>query len=264
MSVTTPTNMRLSGRTAVFLHAHPDDEAIFTAATMRRLADRGARVVLVMATGGELGERRGPIGPGESVGRRRLAELEAAAGRLGVARLVLLGRRDSGMAGSASGRHPRALARARTGALARRLADVMSAESAGTLVHYDDRGIYGHPDHVAVHRIGALAATLAGASEYQATVDRDHLRGHDHLLDAASGYSGDYGRAGAEIPVRLTASDPELAAKKDAMAAHASQIAPGALAGPRFGDAYRHEWYLRAGPPGLVDHVREEAPAPVR
>jgi LmbE family N-acetylglucosaminyl deacetylase len=264
MSATTLAGARLSGRSAVFLHAHPDDEAIFTAATMRRLADRGARVVLVMATGGELGEQRAPLGPGESVGRRRLAELEAAAERLGVARLVLLGRRDSGMAGAAAGRHPRALARARTAVLARRLADVMVAESTGTVVHYDDRGIYGHPDHVAVHRIGALAAALTGASEYQATVDREHLRGHDHLLDAASGYTGDYGRAGAEITVRLTASDAELAAKRDAMAAHASQIAADALAGPRFGDAYRHEWYLRTGAPGLLDHVREEAVPPAR
>ncbi|MGA8117014.1 MAG: PIG-L family deacetylase, partial [Actinocatenispora sp.] len=54
------------GRSVIFLHAHPDDEAIFTAATMRRLADRQARVVLVMATGGELGEQLAPLRPGET------------------------------------------------------------------------------------------------------------------------------------------------------------------------------------------------------
>ena len=39
----------------MFVHAHPDDEAIFTGGTMARLAATGHRVVLVVATGGELG-----------------------------------------------------------------------------------------------------------------------------------------------------------------------------------------------------------------
>ncbi|HEY3507163.1 MAG TPA: PIG-L family deacetylase [Actinocatenispora sp.] len=236
----------LRGRSVVVLHAHPDDEAIFTAATMRRAADRGARVVLVMATGGELGERYAPLRPGETVHRRRLAELEEAAGHLGVSRLVLLGRRDSGMAGWPSGRHPRALARGRTDRLARKLADVVEQESADTVVHYDDRGIYGHPDHVAVHRIGALAARITGAASYQATVDRDHLRtrGGTHLIDAASGHTGEYGRPAADIAVRIEATGGELTAKRAAMAAHASQIRPTAVSGPGFAETYRHEWYL--------------------
>jgi LmbE family N-acetylglucosaminyl deacetylase len=248
----------LSGRSVLFLHAHPDDEAIFTAVTMRRLADQGVRVILVMATGGELGEQLAPLRPGETVHRRRIVELEAAAERLGVARLVLLGRRDSGMAGWPSGRHPRALARGRTDQLARRLAGLVERERAEAVVHYDDRGIYGHPDHVAVHRIGALAAALTGATGYEATVDRDHLRSRSdpHLVHAASGHTGDYGRPGAEIPLRLRATESELAAKRDAMAAHASQIMPTALAGAGFADTYGHEWYLRAGPPGVLDHAR--------
>src|SRR5262245_5567436 len=36
----------------LFLHAHPDDEAIFTGGTIRRLADAGHRVVVVFATSG--------------------------------------------------------------------------------------------------------------------------------------------------------------------------------------------------------------------
>jgi LmbE family N-acetylglucosaminyl deacetylase len=250
-----PARADLRGRSVVFLHAHPDDEAIFTAATMRRLADRGARVILVMATGGELGEQLAPLAPGETVHRRRLAELSAAAERLGVARLVLLGRRDSGLPGCPSARHPLALARGRADLLARRLADLVEQERAEAVVHYDDRGIYGHPDHVAVHRIGALAAGLTGATGYEATVDRDHLLRHDgtHLVHAASRHTGDYGRAGAEIPLVLTATDVELAAKRDAMAAHASQITRGSVECPRFADNYRHEWYLRTGTPTLLD-----------
>ena len=67
----------LSGRSIVFVHAHPDDEAIFTGVTMSRLAAFGARVVLVTATAGEEG----------GTAARRLAELEAACASLGVARL---------------------------------------------------------------------------------------------------------------------------------------------------------------------------------
>ncbi len=42
-------------KTAVFFHAHPDDEALLTAGTMAMLAAEGHRVVLVVATAGEHG-----------------------------------------------------------------------------------------------------------------------------------------------------------------------------------------------------------------
>ena len=61
---------RLHGRTVIVLHAHPDDEAIFTGVTIRRLADAGARVVMVTATNGDLGEEFVPLGAGESISAR--------------------------------------------------------------------------------------------------------------------------------------------------------------------------------------------------
>ena len=42
--------------TLVCFHAHPDDESIATAGTMAKAAADGHRVVLVLATRGELGE----------------------------------------------------------------------------------------------------------------------------------------------------------------------------------------------------------------
>src|SRR5215207_6358041 len=125
----------LAGRCAVLLHAHPDDEAIFTAAAMHRLAARGARVVLVTATAGELGPVLRPLRPGESLAARRRRELERACETLAVARLVLLGHRDSGMAGWDDNGHPDALAAAPTATVARRLADLCAAEGAEALVH---------------------------------------------------------------------------------------------------------------------------------
>jgi N-acetyl-1-D-myo-inositol-2-amino-2-deoxy-alpha-D-glucopyranoside deacetylase len=252
----------MSGDTIVFFHAHPDDEAIFTGLTIRRLADAGTRVVLATATCGELGDPLVPLAPGESVADRRRRELEAAAAELGVARLVLLGRRDSGMPGWADNVHPDALASACARTLARQLADLCQAERAAALVHYDSQGIYGHPDHIAVHRIGRRAARYAGITGYEATVDREHLHiaqqtaEGDHLVHGASRtLPAPYGRVTVEIPLAVAGDGPVLAAKRRAMAAHASQIPPGSLDLTGFADVYGLEWYLRDGPAAALDQL---------
>src|ERR1700728_1498589 len=43
-------------RRLLLVHAHPDDESIYTAATMAKYAAEGAQVTLVTCTLGELGE----------------------------------------------------------------------------------------------------------------------------------------------------------------------------------------------------------------
>ena len=93
--------------TAVFFHAHPDDEALATGGTMALLADQGHRVVLVVATNGEEGEPvDGVLAEGEALGDRRATEVAEAAAILGAARVEYLGYRDSGMAGEATNEHP--------------------------------------------------------------------------------------------------------------------------------------------------------------
>ena len=247
-----PAPQDLTGRTVVVVHAHPDDEAIFTGATIRRLADHGARVVLVTATSGELGTPRIPVaGP---IAQVRVAELERAAEILGVSRLVLLGRRDSGLAGWDSGRDPRALVRADLPAVARSLADLVVAERAEAVVGYDADGIYGHPDHLAVHLLARHAAGLAGVTSYDATVDREHLHfAGEHVLDGAGG-PRTYGRVTAEISVAVAASPYELAVKREALLAHASQIGPETLTA-QFQETYELEWYLRRGPRGVLEDL---------
>jgi LmbE family N-acetylglucosaminyl deacetylase len=244
----------LTGRTVVVLHAHPDDEAIFTAVTMHRLARRGARVVLVTATAGELGPVLRPLKRTETLAARRKAELEAAAAELGVARLVLLGHRDSGMAGWDDNAHPDALAAAPVGTVARRLADLCAAEGAEALVHYDPRGIYGHPDHVAVHRVGARAAVLAGLTAYEATVAADRPRSRrPHLVDRAAGTPVGWDRG--DITTVVTADRLDLAAKRRAMAAHGTQIPHDAIRRAGFAAAYGREWFRRVGRPGPIDSI---------
>ncbi|HEX6754383.1 MAG TPA: PIG-L family deacetylase [Mycobacteriales bacterium] len=250
----------LTGRTAVVLHAHPDDEAIFTAATAYRLSRAGARVVLVTATGGELGPVLHPLRPGETLAERRRAELEQACAVLGIARLVLLGHRDSGMAGWRDNAHPEALAAVDAATVARTLADLCEQESAEALVHYDPGGIYGHPDHVAVHRAGSAAARLARVTAYEATVDsaRPRRRRRPHLVDRAAA-GGPVGWDAAGIATVVEADGADLAAKRAAMAAHASQVPVDAVRRSGFARAYGTEWYRRIGPPGLVDLVAGRA-----
>src|SRR3712207_6849076 len=53
---------------------------------------------------------------------------------------------------------------------------VLRDAGATALVVYDAGGIYGHPDHVQVHRVGLLAGRAVGLDcVYEATVDREYL-----------------------------------------------------------------------------------------
>ena len=93
--------------TLVCFHAHPDDEAIATGGVMAQAAAAGHRVVLVVATRGEVGEvAPGFLEPGEELWERRVAEVTAAASILGAARLEFLGYRDSGMVGTSDNDDP--------------------------------------------------------------------------------------------------------------------------------------------------------------
>ncbi|MFN8074443.1 MAG: PIG-L deacetylase family protein [Kineosporiaceae bacterium] len=238
--------------TVVVLHAHPDDEAIFTGATIRALADAGHRVVLVTATTGGAGVPRVDLG-GRTLQQQRVQELEAAADLLGVARLVVLGYGDSGA--HRGPWNPGTLGAADAGTVAARLAHLIEAESADALVHYDSRGIYGHVDHVQVHRIGAAALERTGITGYEATVDTARLRsGPRHVLHGAAG-DAEVGLPGRWIDLAVTATADQLAVKHAAMAAHASQIGPEWLAPASFAAAYATEWFVRRGPAGVLDRL---------
>lgn len=164
-------------RTAVFFHAHPDDEALLTAGTMAMLAAEGHRVVLVVATAGERGLADLPHG--EDLGTARMNELYKSAAVLGCARVVRLGYSDSGLGldgGIAADRPENAFIDAETEEAAGRLAKILVEEGAELLTIYDPAGGYGHPDHVQVHRVGSRAAEIAGTPiVLEATVNRDPL-----------------------------------------------------------------------------------------
>ena len=227
--------------TAVFFHAHPDDEAIATGGTMAKASTEGHRVVLVTATRGEHGEvADGFLAPGEALWERRERETAEAARALGAHRQEFLGYVDSGMMGTPENDAPESFWRADLDEAAERLARILREEAADVLVVYDDHGIYGHPDHIQVHRVGVRAAQRAGTAKvYENTFDRDHIR--DLAQRAADGTLGvdtggadlpalpdapeqsDFGLPAACITTRVDVRD-HVAAKRAAMAAHASQI----------------------------------------
>ena len=165
--------------TLVVFHAHPDDEAITTGGTMARAAAEGHRVVLVLATRGELGEvADGVLAPGESLAERRVVEAEQAAAILGVAHVDYLGYHRLGHGGRAARTTRPARSGPPTSTRPRAASPtILRREQAEVLTVYDERGGYGHPDHVQVHRVGVRAAELAGTPRvYESTMDRDHVR----------------------------------------------------------------------------------------
>jgi LmbE family N-acetylglucosaminyl deacetylase len=245
--------------TLVTFHAHPDDESIATAGTMARAKAEGHRVVLVVATRGELGEYSPDVlAPGETLTERRVAEQLAAAGHLGVDRVEFLGYRDSGMAGEPTNDAPEAFARADLDEAARRLAQVLTEERADVLTVYDDHGGYGHPDHIQVHRVGVRAAEIAGTPRvYESTINRDYVRAlieasADMLQDTPDAPDptemDDFGSPAEIITTTVDVRD-YTDRKRAAMAAHASQIPPESffLSLPRdaFREAFGFEWFIR-------------------
>ena len=218
--------------TIVSFHAHPDDEAISAGGTLARAAAAGHRVVLVFATRGELGRPvPGVLQPGEALAIRRSAECYAAAALLGAKRVEFLGYTDSGMMGEPANDAPYCFWQANVEHAARLLAVILDEEEPDVLTVYDDNGGYGHPDHIQVHRVGRRAGELAAVPVIaQSTINRDWVaRG---ARGAAGGADVELppdvqrmGKPEAEITHRVQAVD-FAEQKRNAMRAHASQIAP--------------------------------------
>jgi N-acetyl-1-D-myo-inositol-2-amino-2-deoxy-alpha-D-glucopyranoside deacetylase len=159
-------------RRLLLVHAHPDDESIYTGATMAKYAAEGARVTLVTCTLGELGEvipaSLAHLGAEkeDGLGEYRIGELAAACAELGVTDHRFLGGpgrwRDSGMMGTEGNDDPRCFWRADVDQAAGALLDVIAEVRPQVLATYDAQGAYGHPDHIQAHRVAWRACELAG------------------------------------------------------------------------------------------------------
>lgn len=166
--------MIASDRRLLLVHAHPDDESISTGATMARYAAEGALVTLVTCTLGEEGEvvvaDLAQLAPDreDRLGEHRIGELAAACAELGVADHRFLGGpgrwRDSGMMGTPANSHPDCFWRADPTAATEALVEIIREVRPQVVVTYDERGAYGHPDHIRAHEV-TVAAIPAAAEQ---------------------------------------------------------------------------------------------------
>ncbi len=149
------------------VHAHPDDESSKGAGSVARYHAEGIHTVLVCCTGGEEGEVLNPALDTPEVHARladlRQEELAEAARVIGYDEVVMLGYRDSGMAGSESNANPASFAQAPLDEAVGRLVAVVRRTRPQVMVVYgDEQSGYPHPDHLRVHEIGVEAYRAAG------------------------------------------------------------------------------------------------------
>ncbi|MQA93808.1 MAG: N-acetyl-1-D-myo-inositol-2-amino-2-deoxy-alpha-D-glucopyranoside deacetylase [Streptosporangiales bacterium] len=215
----------MSGRRLLLVHAHPDDESINNGATMARYVAAGAGVTLVTCTLGELGEIIPPelamlaADRADVLGTYRIGELARACAALGVTDHRFLGGpgrwRDSGMMGLPDNDAPGAFWRADLDAAAEALTSVIREVRPQVVVGYDDNGGYGHPDHIQAHRVTRRAFERAADPRFGAGEPYRPAK-----LYAAASMLPEL-RTGLTTRIDGTAY---VAAKRDAMRAHATQI----------------------------------------
>ena len=159
----------------LFVHAHPDDEAINNGATLAHYAAQGAQVTVVTCTLGEEGEIIGEqwallaADRADQLGGYRVAELTVALEHLGISGPWFLGGagrwRDSGMAGSPPRRGTRFID-ADFDEVVAELTTVITRLRPHVVITYDPEGGYGHPDHIRAHQ-ATTAAVRAAATHWR-------------------------------------------------------------------------------------------------
>ncbi|AGP31173.1 N-acetyl-1-D-myo-inositol-2-amino-2-deoxy-alpha-D-glucopyranoside deacetylase [Corynebacterium terpenotabidum] len=257
MTVTGPATEDLVGLRVLAVHAHPDDESLWTGLALTQWARRGADVTVVTCTLGEegevIGEKYQALIADRSglLGGYRIAELQRALAALGVnvddltgcARPRFLGGvatwRDSGMAGTPPAADPRAFVRSGDAAVDA-LVDEIERYRPHVLVTYGPDGGYGHPDHIRAHEVthSAVAAQVAGrrwvpARIWWCVTETEVLdAGLAELRragDPPAGWRwpepGELASVPArQVDARVVGTAADLAAKQAAMSAHATQL----------------------------------------
>jgi LmbE family N-acetylglucosaminyl deacetylase len=225
--------------TVVAFHAHPDDEVVLTGGTLARAVAAGHRAVVVVATDGRVHNEDDDV---------RLAELRLSAAVLGVQRVECLGYADSGYGPQFYPDPPGRVrfGRAEPDEAAQRLAGILRDEGAELLLSYQSNGGYGHRDHVQVHHVGKRAAELAETPRVlEVTMPRELLRfigSIARLLRLPAPYEPDVVRTAYAPRATITHRIDVFRfarQKRDALAAHRSQIGSSGPAARMFGALLR-------------------------
>jgi LmbE family N-acetylglucosaminyl deacetylase len=162
--------------TVVFLHAHPDDEALFTGGTIAKLSAAGVRVILITATDGGAGLVSDEVAATHDIAALREAELARSCRILGVAQRFSLGFADSGLDGHAEAGGRTRFADCDPADVGVGVNEILQLVHADVLVGYDAAGGYGHPDHVQVHQVvRSVIANSDRLTGLEATLPREPL-----------------------------------------------------------------------------------------
>lgn len=241
-------------RTLLFVHAHPDDESLWSGVAIAQHVLAGDIVHVLTCTLGEEGEvipaathrfELPPDAPREGAAGSDLAglrahELGAAVATLGARSLMLsrlAGRpvRDSGMAGNPASRHPDAFVAAPLDQLAEVVAAYIDEHAVDEVVSYEQNGGYGHPDHIRAHQLACAATrsskrkpSLWGIVLPQEWLVEDRRWLATHAVDAAVVVP----TADVELPLNLVPAVPErvyelseaVARQAEALAYHRTQV----------------------------------------
>jgi len=162
--------------TVAFLHAHPDDEALFTGGTMAKLSAAGVRVILITATDGGAGLVADAVAATQDVATLREEELARSCRILGVAQRFSLGYADSGLDGNAESGGRTRFVDCDISEVSDAVGKILQTVHADVLVGYDAAGGYGHPDHIQVHEVvKSVIAANEGIVGLAATLPREPL-----------------------------------------------------------------------------------------
>ncbi|HSF80871.1 MAG TPA: PIG-L family deacetylase [Anaerolineales bacterium] len=238
-------------KTLLAVYAHPDDEAFGTGGSLAQYARDGVRVTLVCATRGEVGEISDPsFATRETLGQVRESELRCAAETMGVAEVIFLDYRDSGMDGTPENEDPRAFINAPADEVVAKLVGIIRRVQPDVVVTFEPNGGYGHPDHIAIHKhtVEAFHAAADPASHidlgaawqpqrlFYSAIPRSFFQGMVTRMKALGEDVSDFerfeqdGRGWPDEMVNVTIDvTSTVEAKWEALECHRTQFGPGNL-----------------------------------
>ena len=154
-------------KTILAVLAHPDDESFGFGGALALYARRGFDTYLVCATRGEAGTvDEEHLRDFKDTASLRTAELDCAAGRLGLKDVFYLGYRDSGMPGSEDNKHPQAQIQHPVEEVAGRVVKYIRELKPDVVLTFDPIGGYKHPDHIHIHKATVLAFEKADDASF--------------------------------------------------------------------------------------------------
>ena len=154
-------------KTLLAILAHPDDEAFGVGGTLAHCAAQGHKVYLICATKGESGKITDPsIDPNIDKGKLREQELKDSCKALGIHEPIFLGYLDSGRFERTQHDNTKALMNVEELEIEHNLLEHMAVLQPEVMITFDPHGIYGHIDHIKMHR--AATAAFWSASKVMA------------------------------------------------------------------------------------------------